>query len=95
MKRSAFVAQTGAVALAGAAVPAASQTLDTVNIGSVNSVADTPFVVADRKGYFRDVGLNVELKFFDAAQPIAVATTATSIVFQVHNRKLDLVRRST
>ena len=26
---------------------------------------------------------------------IAVATTATSIVFHVHNRKLDWVRRST
>jgi NitT/TauT family transport system substrate-binding protein len=68
MKRSAFVAQAGGLALSGALVaPAASQTLDTVNIGSVNSVADTPFVVADRKGYFRDAGIKANFVHFDAA----------------------------
>jgi NitT/TauT family transport system substrate-binding protein len=36
------------------------------------------FIAADR-GYFRDAGLDVELKFFDAAQPIAVATASGDI----------------
>jgi len=30
--------------------------------------------IAQDKGYFREAGLDIELKFFDAAQPIAVAT---------------------
>ncbi|MEA2758111.1 MAG: NitT/TauT family transport system substrate-binding protein [Methylobacteriaceae bacterium] len=36
------------------------------------------FIAADR-GYFREAGLDVELKFFDAAQPIAVATASGDI----------------
>jgi NitT/TauT family transport system substrate-binding protein len=36
------------------------------------------FIAADR-GYFRDAGLDVELKFFDAAQPIAVATASGDV----------------
>jgi NitT/TauT family transport system substrate-binding protein len=36
------------------------------------------FIAADR-GYFKDAGLDVELKFFDAAQPIAVATASGDI----------------
>jgi NitT/TauT family transport system substrate-binding protein len=39
--------------------------------------------IAEDKGYFRDAGLNVELKFFDAAQPIAVAVTAGDVDFGV------------
>lgn len=67
MKRAAFVARLGAVAAVGTARPSFGQTLDTVTIGSVNSVADTPFVVADRKGYFRDVGIRANFVHFDAA----------------------------
>jgi NitT/TauT family transport system substrate-binding protein len=36
------------------------------------------FIAVDR-GYFRDAGLDVELKFFDAAQPIAVATASGDV----------------
>jgi NitT/TauT family transport system substrate-binding protein len=36
------------------------------------------FIAADRN-YFRDAGLDVELKFFDAAQPIAVATASGDV----------------
>jgi NitT/TauT family transport system substrate-binding protein len=39
--------------------------------------------IAEDKGYFRDAGLNIELKFFDAAQPIAVATTSGDVDFGV------------
>ncbi len=68
MKRSAFVAQVGFAAISSSIIsPVSSQTLDTVNIGSVNSIADTPFVVADRKGYFRDAGIKANFVHFDAA----------------------------
>ena len=39
--------------------------------------------IAQDKGYFRDAGLDIELKFFDAAQPIAVATTSGDIDFGI------------
>jgi NitT/TauT family transport system substrate-binding protein len=68
MKRTEFAAALGSSVVASAiAAPALGQTLDTVNIGSVNSVADTPFVVADRKGYFRDAGIRANFVHFDAA----------------------------
>src|SRR5580700_1594003 len=68
MRRTQFVGGLGSTLLAGAmGAPALGQTLDTVNIGSVNSVADTPFVVADHKGYFRDAGIRANFIHFDAA----------------------------
>ena len=45
--------------------------------------SSAPVFIAQDKGYFRDAGLDVELKFFDAAQPIAVATTSGDIDFGV------------
>jgi len=31
---------------------------------AVNSVADTPFLIADRKGFFKDVGVDVKFQTF-------------------------------
>ena len=45
--------------------------------------SSAPVFIAQDKGYFRDAGLDVELKFFDAAQPIAVATTSGDIDFGI------------
>jgi NitT/TauT family transport system substrate-binding protein len=68
MKRSAFVARVGSIAVCtGIAAPALSQTLETVNVGSVNSVSDGPFLIADQKGYFRDVGIKVNFINFNSA----------------------------
>src|SRR6201987_2412981 len=48
-------------------------------IGVLRLSSSAPVFIAEDKGYFSDAGLNVELKFFDAAQPIAVATTAGDV----------------
>jgi NitT/TauT family transport system substrate-binding protein len=45
--------------------------------------SSAPVFIAQDKGYFREAGLDVELKFFDAAQPIAVATTSGDVDFGV------------
>ena len=50
-----------------------------VKVGVLRLSSSAPVFIAEDKGYFRDAGLNVELKFFDAAQPIAVATTAGDV----------------
>jgi NitT/TauT family transport system substrate-binding protein len=50
-------------------------------VGVLKLSSSAPVFIAQDKGYFRDAGLDVELKFFDAAQPIAVATTSGDIDF--------------
>jgi NitT/TauT family transport system substrate-binding protein len=48
-------------------------------IGVLRLSSSAPVFIAQDKGYFREAGLDIELKFFDAAQPIAVATTSGDI----------------
>jgi NitT/TauT family transport system substrate-binding protein len=52
-------------------------------IGVLRLSSSAPVFIAADKGYFRDAGLDVELKFFDAAQPIAVATTSGDVDFGI------------
>lgn len=62
--RSALVCLTFA---AFVAVPANSQNLDTVSVGAVSSASDAAFMIADRKGFFRDAGISVKFITFDSA----------------------------
>lgn len=50
-----------------------------LKIGVLRLSSSAPVFIAQEKGYFRDAGLVVELKFFDAAQPVAVATTTGDV----------------
>ncbi|UWU69610.1 ABC transporter substrate-binding protein [Bradyrhizobium sp. NC92] len=52
-------------------------------IGVLRLSSSAPVFIALDKGYFREAGLDIELKFFDAAQPIAVATTSGDVDFGV------------
>jgi NitT/TauT family transport system substrate-binding protein len=52
-------------------------------IGVLRLSSSAPVFIAMDKGYFRDAGLDVELKFFDAAQPIAVATASGDVDFGI------------
>jgi NitT/TauT family transport system substrate-binding protein len=52
-------------------------------IGVLRLSSSAPVFIAQEKGYFRDAGLNIELKFFDAAQPIAVATASGDVDFGI------------
>ncbi len=54
---------------------------DHIKIGVVRSLGGAPVFVAKEKGYFAAEGLDAELVFFDAAQPIAVAATSGDIDF--------------
>ena len=69
----------GASALAGVAhVPAWAQE-KAVRVGVLRLASAGAVFIAYEKGYFRDEGLQIELKFFDAAQPIAVAATSGDV----------------
>ena len=52
-------------------------------VGVLRLSSSAPVFIAQDKGYFREMGLDIELKFFDAAQPIAVATASGDIDFGV------------
>jgi NitT/TauT family transport system substrate-binding protein len=54
----------------------AAQAQDKVSIAALRFVSSAPVFIAMEKGYFKQQGLDVEFKFFDAAQPIAVAVAA-------------------
>jgi len=54
-----------------------------VKVGVLRLSSSAPVFIAQDKGYFRNAGLDVELKFFDAAQPVAVATTSGDIDFGI------------
>jgi NitT/TauT family transport system substrate-binding protein len=62
-----------------AAAPAAAQ--EKVAVGVLRFVSSGALFVAVERGYFREAGLELELKFFEAAQPIAVAVVSGDVQF--------------
>lgn len=50
-----------------------------LSVGVLKLVSSGPVFMAQELGLFRDAGLDVELKFFEAAQPVAVATVAGDV----------------
>jgi NitT/TauT family transport system substrate-binding protein len=59
------------------ATPAVSQ--DKVAVGALRFVSNGPLFVALEKGFFKGEGLDVDIRFFDAAQPIAVAVVSGDV----------------
>src|SRR6516225_6343764 len=82
MGRFARFALAGLLALTTIGAAQAGDALK-ARIGVLRLSSSAPVFIAEDKGYFRDAGLNIELKFFDAAQPIAVATTSGDVDFGV------------
>jgi len=82
MRRWARAALVGLLALSAAAVARAEEPLK-AKIGVLRLSSSAPVFIAQDKGYFREAGLDIELKFFDAAQPIAVATTSGDVDFGI------------
>jgi NitT/TauT family transport system substrate-binding protein len=77
-----------ALALVSAAVTlspsnAGAQPAPKAKVGVLRLSSSAPVFIAQDRGYFKDAGLDVELKFFDAAQPIAVAVTSGDVDFGV------------
>ena len=67
--------------LAGSVLPAAAQ--EKVTVGVLRFVSSGGLFLAVEKGYFKEEGLDVELKFFEAAQPIALAVVSGDTEFGV------------
>jgi NitT/TauT family transport system substrate-binding protein len=72
----------GAGAAAGLAAPAIAQERKVV-VGALPFTSHSGNFIAVERGYFKDAGLDVELKFFQAAQPMAVAIASGDIDYAV------------
>jgi NitT/TauT family transport system substrate-binding protein len=75
-------ALVGLLALSAGALARAEEPMK-AKIGVLRLSSSAPVFIAQDKGYFREAGLDVELKFFDAAQPVAVATTSGDVDFGI------------
>ncbi|MGZ5871300.1 MAG: ABC transporter substrate-binding protein [Bradyrhizobium sp.] len=73
----------GLLALAAAGSASRADEALKARVGVLRLSSSAPVFIAQDKGYFRDAGLDIELKFFDAAQPIAVATASGDVDFGV------------
>lgn len=81
--RLTLVATLAALAATAASSDGHCETPLKAKIGVLRLSSSAPVFIAQDKGYFRDAGLDIELKFFDAAQPIAVATASGDVDFGV------------
>lgn len=63
------------------AVPSSAQQADKVAVGALRFVSSGGLYLAVERGYFKDERIDLEIKFFEAAQPIAVAIASGDIQF--------------
>jgi NitT/TauT family transport system substrate-binding protein len=82
MPKFARLILAGLLALAATGLARADEFLK-AKVGVLRLSSSAPVFIAQDKGYFREAGLDIELKFFDAAQPIAVAVTSGDIDFGI------------
>ena len=80
-RRQALATMTAATAV-GLATPALSQNRKII-VGALRFTSHSGSFVAFERGYFADAGLDVELRFFEAAQPMAVAIASGDVDYAV------------
>lgn len=59
----------------------AVQAADTVRVGALRFTSSSPIFIAYERGYFAEEGIDIEFKFFQGAQPIAVAIASGDVDF--------------
>ncbi|MEA2741583.1 MAG: NitT/TauT family transport system substrate-binding protein [Acetobacteraceae bacterium] len=55
------------------------QAAEPVRLGLLHTLSPAPFYIAQERGYFRDEGIDLTFRFFEAAQPIAAAAVSGDI----------------
>jgi len=78
-RRALLAFLAGAAALPGAAVAAD----DRITVGALRFTSHSASFIAYERGYFKDSGLEVEFKYFQAAAPMAVAIASGDIDYGV------------
>lgn len=82
LNRRSALALMGATAASQLAAPAIAQNTKAV-VGALSLTSHSGSFIALQRGYFAEAGLDVELKFFQAAQPMAVAIASGDVDFGV------------
>ena len=67
------------MAVSGAIPFSGARAADGVRLGLLRTLSPAPFYMARERGYFRDEGVEVTFRFFEAAQPIAAAAVSNDI----------------
>jgi NitT/TauT family transport system substrate-binding protein len=81
-RRSALTLMGGAALASGLAAPSLAQNRKIV-VGALRFTSHSGTFIAVERGYFNEAGLDVELKFFQAAQPMAVAIASGDVDYAV------------
>ena len=69
----------GLIGLAAAAAAHPARAAETLRLGLLKTLSPAPFYIAKEQGHFAKHGIDVEFRFFQAAQPIAAAAVAGDI----------------
>ncbi|MBP1847725.1 NitT/TauT family transport system substrate-binding protein [Rhizobium petrolearium] len=80
-RRQALLTMGAAGAAAAFGIPARAASRR--NLAVLSLASHAPSFIAYERGYFKDAGLDIELKFFEAAQPMAVAIASGDAEFGV------------
>jgi NitT/TauT family transport system substrate-binding protein len=75
-RAAAAVLVSGILASFAAAAPVRGADAVTIKVGVLNIGSDAPFLIADKKGYFKDEGLNVVFTTFPSAGQMVVPLSA-------------------
>ena len=81
-RRQALLTLGGAAAAMGLSAPAIAQGKKLV-LGALRFTIHSGTFIAVERNYFAEAGLDVELRFFDAAQPMAVAIASGDVDYAV------------
>ena len=81
-RRNALALLGGSVAASALAAPAIAQNKK-IKVGALRFTSHSASFIAVERGYFDDAGLDVELEFFQAAQPMAVAIASGDVDYAV------------
>ncbi|MBV1866801.1 MAG: ABC transporter substrate-binding protein [Marinosulfonomonas sp.] len=81
-RRKALTLIGGTAAAAGLASPALSQGKK-LTVGALRFTSHSGSFIALERGFFKDAGLDVELKFFQASTPMAVAIASGDVDYAV------------
>jgi NitT/TauT family transport system substrate-binding protein len=71
------------VVTAATLVASGGASAEKISVSATKSLASAGLFIAEGKGYFRDAGLEVEFKWFNAAQPVAVAVASGDATFGI------------
>jgi len=81
-RRKAITVLGAATATAALSTPALAQNKK-ITVGALRFTSHSASFIGVEKGYFQDAGLDVELKFFQAATPMAVAIASGDVDYAV------------